>query len=84
MPLRLEPVDAGHPNEVALLRGPLVMFAVAASQPAFDKAELLRAKAAAGAAGDYTATAVDGTDVIMRPFMKIQEESYITYVQLKS
>jgi uncharacterized protein len=84
MPLRLEPVDAGHPNEVALLRGPLVMFAVAASQPAFDKAELLRAKAPAGAAGDCTAAATDGTDVIMRPFMNIQEESYITYVQLKS
>ena len=36
MPLRLEPVDANHPNLVALMRGPLVLFAVADSQPAFD------------------------------------------------
>jgi len=84
MPLRLESADAGHSNEAALLRGPLVMFALATSQPAFEKAELLRAKAATGAAGDYTATAADGTDVVMRPFMKIQEENYITYVSLKS
>src|SRR5437879_5458552 len=46
MPLRLEPVDANHPNLVALMRGPLVLFAVADSQPAFEKAELLRAQAA--------------------------------------
>jgi DUF1680 family protein len=51
MPLRLEPVDAQHSNQVALLRGPLVLFAVAASQPAFEKAELLRAKSATNAPG---------------------------------
>jgi uncharacterized protein len=84
MPLRLEPVDVQHSNQVALLRGPLVLFTIAASQPAFEKTELLRAKAATSGAGDVVATAADGTNVVMRPFMKIQEESYITYVLLKS
>ena len=42
MPLRLEPVDENHPKLVALMRGPLVHFAIADSQPAFDSAELLR------------------------------------------
>jgi uncharacterized protein len=84
MPLRLEPIDVQHSNQVALLRGPLVLFTIAASPPAFEKTELLRAKAATSGGGDLVATAADGTNVVMRPFMKIQEESYITYVLLKS
>ena len=52
MPIRLEPVDVQHPNQQALLRGPLVLFAVADAQPSFEKAELLRAKAAGNASGD--------------------------------
>ena len=33
MPLRLEPVDANHQNMVSLIQGPLVLLAVADSQP---------------------------------------------------
>jgi uncharacterized protein len=84
MPLRLEPVDANHPNLVALMRGPLVLFAAADSQPAFDKAELLRARLASNAAGDSIATSADGKAISMRPFMSIKDESYSTYVLLKS
>jgi hypothetical protein len=76
-------VDDNHPNLVALMRGPLVLFAVGDSQPAFLKAELLRARPANNAAGDSIATAVDGKDVPMRPFMSIQDESYSTYLRLK-
>ena len=83
MPLRLEPVDANHPTLVALMRGPLVLFAVADSQPAFDKAELLRAQLVNNAEGDSIATAADGKPISMRPFMSIDKESYSTYVLLK-
>ncbi len=84
MPLRLEPVDANHPNLVALMRGPLVLFAVADAQPAFEKAELLRAQLADNPAGDSIATSADGKPISMRPFMNINDESYSTYVRLKS
>jgi hypothetical protein len=83
MPLRLEPVDVQHATQQALLRGPLVLFAVADAQPQFEKAALLRAKPV-GASGDCTATAADGKNVVMRPFMTIKEESYSTYVQVKA
>jgi len=73
-----------HSDQVALLRGPLVLFAVADSQPTFDRAELLRAKLTNNAAGDSVANALDGTTVSMRPFMSIDKESYSTYVLLKS
>jgi hypothetical protein len=69
---------------VAMLRGPLVLFAVADSQPSFDRNELLQAKASNGAMGDWVASAVDGSSVTMRPFMNIDKETYSTYVMLKS
>ena len=84
MPLRVEPVDANHPTMVALVQGPLVLFAVADSQPTFDKNGLLQAKATNNKAGDWTASAADGSKVTMRPFMSIDKESYSTYVLLKS
>jgi uncharacterized protein len=84
MPLRLEQVDANHPNLVALIRGPLVLMAIADFQPAFDRAALLQAKPANNATGDWQATSANGTIVAMRPFMKINKESYSTYVLLNS
>jgi len=84
MPLRLETIDPNHPNLVALVQGPLVLMAIADSQPAFDGQALLRAKPANNDRGDWTATSVSGGEVTMRPFMKIDKESYSTYVQIRS
>jgi uncharacterized protein len=84
MPLRLEAVDANHPSLVALVQGPLVLMAVADSQPTFDPKALLRAKPVNNDRGDWTASSVSGSEVIMRPFMTIDKESYSTYVQIKS
>jgi DUF1680 family protein len=84
MPLRLEAVDAEHPDLVALVRGPLVLFAIADAQPSFDRNALLQAKAAGSGAEDWLAGSADGSRIRMRPFMKIQNEKYSTYVKLRS
>jgi DUF1680 family protein len=84
MPLRLEAVDANHPDIVALVQGPLVLMAVADSQPTFDRDALLKAKATSNATGDWLASSADGRSITMRPFMTIDKETYSTYVQLKS
>ena len=84
MPLRLEQVDANHPNLVALVQGPLVLFAMADSQPSFDRNALLQAKPTNNVTGDWVATSIDGGRVTMRPFMNIEKENYSTYVMLKS
>jgi DUF1680 family protein len=84
MSRRLEAVDAAHPDLVALMNGPVVLFAVADSQPTFARRELLQAKPANNVAADWFAESVDGRRVTMRPFMNIDKESYSTYVQLKS
>jgi len=84
MALRLEAVDANHPNLVALMHGPLVLFAVSNSQPSFERNALLLAKPTNNAMGDWLAKAADGSLATMRPFMNIDKESYSTYVLLKS
>ena len=84
MPTRLETVDTNHPNLVSLLRGPLVLFAIADSQPSFERNALLQATAANGSSEEWVAKSADGGEVIMRPFMNINKESYSTYVLLKS
>lgn len=84
MPLRLEAVDANHPNLVALVQGPLVLMAIAESQPTFDTQALLRAKPVNNDRGDWTASSISGSDVTMRPFMMVDKESYSTYVQIKT
>jgi uncharacterized protein len=84
MPLRLEAVDVNHPNLVALLHGPLVLFALADSQPSFEASGLLRAKPMNNSAGDWLANSTEGTPVTMRPFMNIDKENYSTYFLLKS
>jgi hypothetical protein len=59
-------------------------MAVAEAQRTFDAQSLLRAKPANNAAGDWLATATDGKQIAMRPFMTIDKESYSAYVRIKS
>jgi hypothetical protein len=73
-----------HLNQVAWLRGPLVLFAISESQQAFDQAELLRAALDDKRAGELIANPTEGRPVSMWPCMSIPEESYSPCVQLRS
>ncbi len=84
MPLRLEAVDEQHPNLVALSCGPLVLCAMSDVRPVFEKSELLRAQESSDQNGDRIALTADGTRIVMRPFLNIEDDSYNTYVSLKS
>jgi hypothetical protein len=61
--VRYEPVDAQHPNQVALLRGPQVMFALTETQPKLTRRQLTSAP----------------TGLQLRPFGEIGDEVYQTY-----
>ena len=69
---------------MALVHGPVVLFAVADSQPSFEQNALLNARPTNNANGDWLAKSANGSDVTMRPFMNIDKENYSTYVLLKS
>ena len=79
MTMRLEPVDPQHPETVALLFGPLVLFAVTDAQPAVTRADLLAAKRVDRRTWQVK---TDGAPIKMLPFTDIDEEQYSTYLRV--
>jgi len=79
MKMRLQILDARNPDTVALLRGPLVLFAVATSPGKVTRQQLLDAKDA-GPGKWQVATA--GGSMTMLPFTAIGDEQYSTYLQV--
>ena len=75
--LRLEAIDARHPNTVALLCGPLVLFAITEAAPAATRQQLLSAKKV-GEEKWQVETATARLNLL--PFTAISDEQYSTYV----
>jgi len=79
--LELQAVDSQHPDSVALVCGPLVLFAVANDIPKVTRAELLAAKQQSSIFGEWKVMSVNGT-LSMRPFWAIKDETYFTYLSV--
>jgi hypothetical protein len=79
MRTRLEAIDAQHPDTVAVLRGPLVLFAITKSAPKVSRAQLLAA-ARVGTGKWQVATAQEPMTLL--PFMAIEDEQYSTYLKV--
>jgi uncharacterized protein len=80
MTARLEAVDARHPETIAVMRGPLVLFAVGAERPAVSRSQLLAVRQveasrwlAEGAAGPVT----------FAPFTAVGDMTYSTYLRVE-
>ena len=73
-PVTTRAVDAQTPDQVALLRGALVLFAMTDQQPAMERAKLASPSLGKGEAGGWTF----GT-VPVKPFYEIGNEVYQTY-----
>ncbi|HEY0795713.1 MAG TPA: beta-L-arabinofuranosidase domain-containing protein, partial [Acidisarcina sp.] len=78
LPMRLEPVDAQHPDTVALVRGPLVLFAIGEGTPNVTRAQLLAATRNS-ASREFTAQSASGP-LRLLPFTAIADEHYSTYL----
>jgi hypothetical protein len=76
MPLRLEAIDHEHPDTVALIRGPLVLFALAENPP-LTREEVL------SIAPESNGTWRTG-NVRFAPFFAIEEQNYSTYLKLRT
>jgi DUF1680 family protein len=81
LPLRVEAIDPNHPETVALLRGPLVLFAIADRPPAVTRQELLSAIQLSGQTTTWTAKTASGP-LLLRPFSSINDERYSTYLNV--
>jgi hypothetical protein len=76
---RLESIDPRHPDTVALLCGPLVLFAITDKAPVVTRQQLLAAKKT-GLQDWQVETA--GTPLKMLPFTAIADEQYSTYLRV--
>lgn len=74
---RLEAIDGRHADTVALLSGPLVLFAITDGAPKVTREQLL----AATKSGERSWTvATAGAPLRMLPFTSIADEAYSTYL----
>lgn len=80
MPLRLEPIDNENPNNVALVQGPLALFAVGELAPRISKSQLMAATRVSQASDDW-AVRTDSGLLTFRPFAKIMDEGYRLYIR---
>jgi DUF1680 family protein len=71
---RVEAIDAQHPEIVALMYGPLLLFPVGGSMPKVTRQQLLSAKRS----GEKSWKVGKATFL---PFTEIQDEGYTTYVK---
>ena len=79
MTTRLEAVDAQHPGTVALLYGPLVLFAATSEAPVVTRKQLL---AASRAGAQRWQVDTKGGPMTMLPFIAIGHETYSTYLRV--
>jgi DUF1680 family protein len=78
MGLRLEPVDDKHPNLLAVMQGPLALFATGDRFLPFRREELLTVRQAAPHSAEWRAATADGVQ-IFKPYFAIGAEATRLY-----
>jgi hypothetical protein len=78
MPLRLEAVDDKHPNHLAVMQGPLALFAVGNRFLPLRREELLTVRQASPQAPEWRAATSDGVQVF-KPYFAIGSETTRLY-----
>ncbi len=80
-PVRFEPVDSQTPGQVAILRGPRVLFAIGDRQPELSRRSIERRQLTMGNGSDWLLSN-DSTKLTLRPFAAIGDETYHTYLNM--
>ena len=78
MPLRLVPLDAGHKNTVALLHGPVALFAIEPGSKTMTQKQMLQAQKVAATSSDWQVQTDQGV-VVMKSYPQITHEEYRLY-----
>jgi len=79
MSMRLEAIDPQHPDTVALLCGPVVLFPTGSAIPALTREQLLAAKRVQPQRWQVE---TGSASLEMAPFTAIDHEPYSTYLNL--
>jgi DUF1680 family protein len=83
MPLRLEAIDNENPHNVALLHGPIALFAVGNISAKLSRKDLLSATAVSSSSTDWVVK-TEGGLLTLRPFSSIMSEGYRLYNRVES
>lgn len=78
MRTRLQPVDERNPQLVALMRGPLALFATGTLAATFSRENLLAATPVSRSSADCEVRGASG-QVLFRPFAAIEDQPYRLY-----
>jgi hypothetical protein len=81
MPLRLIPLDAAHPNMVAVTRGPSALFALLPAPDTLTRAQLLSAQQTSPTSSNHLIS-LDNGEVHLWPYTSITDEHYRLYQQM--
>jgi DUF1680 family protein len=79
--LALVSIDSERPDTVALVCGPLVLFAISDDTPKVTRAHLLSAKQQGAGGAEWVADSENGR-LRFLPFWVIRNETYFTYMQV--
>lgn len=79
MTARLEPIDSRHSQTVALVFGPLVLFAITDTPPSLTRRDLLSARKTGRRSWQ---AGTSGAPLKLLPFTEIDEEQYCTYLNV--
>jgi uncharacterized protein len=79
MTARLEAIDPQHPDIVALMHGPLVLFPITTAAPAITRKQLLAAKRSGTKAWQVE---TPSGSITLIPFTEITDEAYTTYLRV--
>ncbi len=80
MALRLVPIDSQHPDLVALMHGPLTLFAIQPTTGKITKQNLLSARRVSASSTDWQVSTGE-RQIAMKPFSAITTERYRLYQQ---
>jgi hypothetical protein len=80
MPLRLVPLDAQHPNLVALLNGPVALFAIEPGTKTPNQKQLLLAQRISAASNEWQVSTDQGK-IQMKTYPAITSEHYRLYLE---
>jgi DUF1680 family protein len=78
MPLRLLPIDAAHPDTVALVHGPVALFAIQPVPQKLTREGLLAAMRRSASSADWLVS-TGAEPLVLRPYPAITTERYRLY-----
>lgn len=83
MPTQLEAIGPQHPNTVALLKGPLALFAIGDLSAKASKAQLLAVRQSARGSSDWIVE-TGAERMTMKTFPAIKDEKYRLYHEVNA